>query len=309
MSLLYGCVVKVYGGEEVGDLVSKKIGESEFDEYSQADFDSIKKMLFEDHEGEVASLIVYAPNWWNTREYIAFHYTSDDDKLKNNLRHQVFAAYFDPRVSSAFNAMMTNVDTTKVDVCDITPKLNFPFLAENILKQYPSLEKQASTKAKIALNHQHGRRGHEAGPRPRGAGRVRVPRPGPDPRHDARRRHRRGGRRRGRVPGPAKDDVPRVAGKQSALRKTAYVAHVPGHKNSKGESAPWVIKDHKDDHIISSHKSKAEAKRHLQDMHAHSGSKEACAPFETPITNVAGHRGARAAGAGPQELQDRAARA
>ena len=57
--------------------------------------------------------------------------------------------------------------------------------------------------------------------------------------------------------------------------KLSYVAHIPGHKNSKGEAAPWVIKDHKDDHTISSHKTEGEAKSHLQDMHAHSASKTA----------------------------------
>jgi|ERR1700739_202787 len=54
--------------------------------------------------------------------------------------------------------------------------------------------------------------------------------------------------------------------------KVAYVAHVPGHKNSKGEAAPWVIKDHKDDHIISSFGSEAAAKEGLRNMHAHEGS-------------------------------------
>jgi hypothetical protein len=58
------------------------------------------------------------------------------------------------------------------------------------------------------------------------------------------------------------------------ITKVAYVAHVPGHKNSQGEAAPWVVKSHEDGHIISSHKSKAEAKQHLRDMHAHSGSKK-----------------------------------
>ena len=55
------------------------------------------------------------------------------------------------------------------------------------------------------------------------------------------------------------------------LIKIAYVAHVPGHRDSKGSAAPWVVKDHKDDHIISSHATEAEAKAHLQQMHAHSG--------------------------------------
>src|ERR1035437_9310175 len=153
-SLLYGSLVRVYGGEEMGDLIEKKIGESEFDEYSQADFDSIKKELFTNPADEKeASLVIYAPMWVSKREYIAFHFTKDDDQLKNNLRHQVFAAYYDPRVSSAFNAMMTNVNTTKVDVTDITPKIPFPFLAEGLLKEYPQLQKHASNTKKILLNH------------------------------------------------------------------------------------------------------------------------------------------------------------
>lgn len=46
-----------------------------------------------------------------------------------------------------------------------------------------------------------------------------------------------------------------------------YVSHVPGHKNSKGEAAPWVIKDHKTNKILSSHSSRTDAKAHLQQMH------------------------------------------
>jgi hypothetical protein len=157
-ALLHGALVRVFGtgGEEIADLVEHKIGDSEFDEYSQADFDTIKKSLFTDSRTEKeACLIVFAPNWMNSREYICFHFTKDESELKNNLRHQVFSAYYDPRVSSAFNAMMTNVNTTKVDVTDITPKMNFPFLAENILKEYPELVKQASgfKKAHVLLNH------------------------------------------------------------------------------------------------------------------------------------------------------------
>jgi len=46
-----------------------------------------------------------------------------------------------------------------------------------------------------------------------------------------------------------------------------YIEHVEGHKNSKGEDAPWVIKSHETNKIISSHKTKAAAKKHLQQMH------------------------------------------
>ena len=44
------------------------------------------------------------------------------------------------------------------------------------------------------------------------------------------------------------------------------VRHQKGHKNSKGEVAEWVIVSHKDGHIISSHKTKEEAEKHLKDI-------------------------------------------
>jgi hypothetical protein len=155
-ALLHGALVRVFGtgGEEVADLIEKKIGAGEFDEYSQADFDTIKKELFTDAKtGEEASLVVFAPNWMNSREYVCFHFSDNAEQLKNDLRHLVFSAYYNPAVSSAFNALMTNVDTTKVDVTDITPKLSYPFLSENPLKQFPQLEKSAGWKrATVLLN-------------------------------------------------------------------------------------------------------------------------------------------------------------
>ena len=52
------------------------------------------------------------------------------------------------------------------------------------------------------------------------------------------------------------------------MKLLEYIVYVKGHKNSKGETAPWVIKSHKDNHIISSHTSEKAAKEHLQQMHA-----------------------------------------
>lgn len=46
-----------------------------------------------------------------------------------------------------------------------------------------------------------------------------------------------------------------------------YVQFVEGHKNSKGEAAPWVIKSHETGKILSSHKSEGDAKEHLKQMH------------------------------------------
>lgn len=46
-----------------------------------------------------------------------------------------------------------------------------------------------------------------------------------------------------------------------------YIVNIPNHKNSKGEVAPWVIKSHTTGKILSSHTSKADAEKHLQQMH------------------------------------------
>ena len=45
-----------------------------------------------------------------------------------------------------------------------------------------------------------------------------------------------------------------------------YVRYQKGHKNSKGESCPWVIISHKTGKVLSSHKSKKAAQAHLRQM-------------------------------------------
>jgi len=57
-----------------------------------------------------------------------------------------------------------------------------------------------------------------------------------------------------------------------SIHAVSYVAHLPGHKDAKGNAAPWVIKDHKTGKVLSSHADEAAAKKHLQDMHIHKGS-------------------------------------
>src|SRR5208282_5280456 len=64
----------------------------------------------------------------------------------------------------------------------------------------------------------------------------------------------------------------------SSKHKIAYVAHVPGHTNSKGEAAPWVIKQHNTDKILESFKSEGAAKEGLKNMESHKGSDESAAP-------------------------------
>ena len=53
------------------------------------------------------------------------------------------------------------------------------------------------------------------------------------------------------------------------IKLIEYVEHRPGHKNSKGEPAPWVIISHETGEIISSHATEEEAKDHLRDIEIH----------------------------------------
>ena len=57
-----------------------------------------------------------------------------------------------------------------------------------------------------------------------------------------------------------------VLQKISSLTKTSTVVHVPGHVNSKGEKAEWVIKSHTTGKIVSSHATKEEAEKHLKQI-------------------------------------------
>jgi hypothetical protein len=153
IALLYGCLVKEFGGEEVSDLITHRIGDNEFDEYSQADMSTIKDKLFKTPDGKFESIVLFAPHWFNKREYVVFKFDKDDEKLRTKLRHLVFGAYYDPRLSSAFDALMTDVSTDKLDVTDITPKLPFPELSQNPLRAYPVLNKLGSAdKPKIFLS-------------------------------------------------------------------------------------------------------------------------------------------------------------
>src|SRR5271166_1365723 len=161
VALLYGVLVKQYGGEEIADLPEKYIGVNEFDEYSDASMSDIKDKLFKVDTGKFETLILFAPEWFNKREYVSFHFTKDDAALAERLRHLVFGAYYDPRLSSAFNALMTDVSTDKLDVTDITPKLPWPEISDSPLKAFPVLWNETSgskvsfNRKRIALNRKN----------------------------------------------------------------------------------------------------------------------------------------------------------
>jgi len=55
------------------------------------------------------------------------------------------------------------------------------------------------------------------------------------------------------------------------LRHVSYIKYTKGHKDSKGEDAPWCIYQHDTDKLLSSHKTESEAKSHLKDIYSHRG--------------------------------------
>ena len=66
---------------------------------------------------------------------------------------------------------------------------------------------------------------------------------------------------------------------------------MPGHKNSEGEKAEWVIVSHDTGKILSSHKSKSEAESHLQDMHAHSSEEKVGVEINDHVEDADGNHG------------------
>jgi hypothetical protein len=155
-ALLYGAMVKELNGEMISDTYTFKLGEGEFDTYSKKDLAEIKDKLFKDIDGKYRSLVMFIPTWAAPRDYVTFKYVKDEERLSMLLRHLVFAAYFDPRFSSSFEKLTEETTSQNLDLVDITPKLNFPFLAEGLIKSYPELhpgDKRASAvqKPKIIL--------------------------------------------------------------------------------------------------------------------------------------------------------------
>jgi antitoxin (DNA-binding transcriptional repressor) of toxin-antitoxin stability system len=152
VSLLYGCLVKELYPEDLQSMIAHKVGESEFDIYNAKEFAEIKDKLFKNPKtGRYDSLVVFVPSWSNHREYVVFKMTKDDELLMNLVRHLVFSAYYDPRLSNSFDQLMTEVDPMKLDVTDVPTKYPYPFLYEGTEKQYPELKKFASYNVKKAF--------------------------------------------------------------------------------------------------------------------------------------------------------------
>lgn len=156
-ALLYGALVREIRPEDLADLYTYKLGESEFDEYDKKSLTAIKEKLFKDEQGAFRSIIVFIPTWANVRNYVILKFTRDVERLTQMVRQQIYGSYFDPRLSSCFDHMAN--DTTHLDVSEINQKLIFPGLVENPAgRQEPELKpgdggvrKEAATVKPIVL--------------------------------------------------------------------------------------------------------------------------------------------------------------
>lgn len=74
-------------------------------------------------------------------------------------------------------------------------------------------------------------------------------------------------------------DVPgSVISPKASVYIKSYIQHIPGHQNSRGEIAEYVIKSHDTDKIIQSYKTKEDAEKALHRMRQFSG-KQSGIPF------------------------------
>jgi len=71
---------------------------------------------------------------------------------------------------------------------------------------------------------------------------------------------------------PLPSEPPQEEGKDDPIEpdgskiKVSFIVHMPGHKDSSGKAAPYVIKSHNTNEILSSHGSRGEAEKHLKQM-------------------------------------------
>jgi hypothetical protein len=136
-ALMYGAMVREIHPEEQADIYTYRLGESEFDVYDASGLRTIKDKLFKDSEGKYRSVIMFIPTWANVRDYVILKFTRNDEILRLMVRHQIYGAYYNPAFSSAFDNMSN--DTDNLDVSDITPKINYPGLAEGQIQSFPEL--------------------------------------------------------------------------------------------------------------------------------------------------------------------------
>lgn len=62
----------------------------------------------------------------------------------------------------------------------------------------------------------------------------------------------------------------KVCGQLQEAKKSETLSYEKGHRNSRGEDAPWVIRDHKGGKVLASFAKKADAEAHLERMQRYS---------------------------------------
>ena len=90
--LLKGAVLKLFNGEEAAELVLHQLASNEFDKLTPKVILDYKDRVFRDDEGKMSCIVLFQPAWANVRDFHAFRFIKDEEKLKTLLRHLVFSA-------------------------------------------------------------------------------------------------------------------------------------------------------------------------------------------------------------------------
>lgn len=138
--LLKGAVLRLFDGEEAMALEAHRLSTNEFDDLSPKDVTEYKDKVFRDDENKLGCVVVFQPAWGNFRDYHAFRWTKDQNKLKTMLRHLVFSAYYNPSLSALFDTL--SEEAIKLDAENIThDHLGYAFQFQSEEKSFPVLDK------------------------------------------------------------------------------------------------------------------------------------------------------------------------
>lgn len=138
--LLKGAVLKLFNGEEAAELALHQLASNEFDKLTPKTILEYKDRVFRDDDGKLGCIVLFQPAWANVRDFHAFRFVKDQEKLKTLLRHLVFSAYYRPDLSALFQTLAE--DQVKLDAVNLEhTHLGIGPQLQSDLKSWPLLDR------------------------------------------------------------------------------------------------------------------------------------------------------------------------
>lgn len=156
-ALLASGIIKKMNIEEAIELKENLLASTEV---SKDTLKLAKKALFTDHEGKEAVLIVFMPAWGGIYDAQAFPY--NEETIYNDVRDIIFAAQFDPSLSSCFEQVQALDKPYRVEAIPMQQNIfkvpaiageNYPVLAkgEEVVREEQAITPAEPTIGKDAL--------------------------------------------------------------------------------------------------------------------------------------------------------------